>query len=333
MLARLRIRIAASLLLLAVVLAGAASAHEVRPGYLELKQSGPESFAVTWKQPILGERILRLRPVFPDGCTAGAETAEQVGAALIRRFDLACPLSSGEIRIDGLERSLTDVFLRIERLDGSIAAHVLRPASPAVDLAAPAGAPLAAYVRIGIEHILFGWDHLLFVAGIVLLVRPRQLLATITAFTLAHSITLSLATLGHVSLPSAPVEITIALSIMLVALEALRRSEGLENLSARFPWLIAFGFGLIHGFGFAGALSEIGLPDGARAWALLLFNVGVEIGQLLLIAGLLLAGYLVRTLKPERLAPVMRAGAYVVGTAGAYWTIERTFALFQAAVS
>jgi hypothetical protein len=324
-------RAALVVLLLSGGWSGLASAHEVRPGFLELKETGPARFAVTWKQPILGERILRLKPVFPAGCAASAGKAEQVGAALIRRFELACRLDAGEIRIEGLEQSLTDVFLRIERLDGSVAAHVLRPASPAADLAAPAGAPLAGYVRIGVEHILFGWDHLLFVAGLVLLVRPRQLLAAVSAFTLAHSITLTLATLGHASLPSAPVEITIALSITLVALEALRRSGGEEGLSARLPWLVAFGFGLIHGFGFAGALSEIGLPDGARAWALFLFNVGVEIGQLALIGVLLLAGCLIKSWKPASLAPVMRAGAYIVGIAGAYWTIERTAALLQLA--
>ena len=323
------LRFIALLWLFLSLMAAPASAHEVRPGYLELKQTAPATFSVTWKQPILGERILRLQPIFPAECTSGPETAAQVGAALIRRFELTCRLGTGEIRIAGLERSLTDVFLRIERVDGSVTAHVLRPAAPSLDLARPAGAPLAAYVRIGIEHILLGWDHLLFVTGLVLLVRPRQLIAAVSSFTLAHSVTLSLATLGHVSLPSAPVEITIALSILLVALEALRRRAGHEDLSARFPWLIAFGFGLIHGFGFAGALSEIGLPEGAKAWALLLFNVGVELGQLALIAGLLVAGLALKQLRSAAFEPALRVCAYVVGIAGAYWSIERTAALFQ----
>ena len=311
------------------LMAAPASAHEVRPGSLELKQTAPATYSVTWKQPILGERILRIQPIFPASCSAGRETAAQVGAALIRRFELTCLLDTGEIRIAGLERSLTDVFVRIERSDGSVAAHVLRPAAPSLDLAGPASVPLAAYVRIGIEHILLGWDHLLFVTGLVLLVRPRQLIATVSSFTLAHSITLSLATLGHVSLPSTPVEIIIALSILLVALEALRRRAGHEDLSARFPWLIAFGFGLIHGFGFAGALSEIGLPEGAKAWALLLFNVGVELGQLALIAGLPVAGLALKRLRSAAFEPALHVCAYVVGIAGTYWSIERTSALFQ----
>ena len=305
------------------LLAGRSLAHEVRPAYLELRQTGNGLAEVTFKQPILGERILRLEPVFPEDCRRGPEAASIVGAALVRRFTLECDLEGREIAIAGLERSLTDVYLRIERSDGPVFSAVLKPASPSVVFTETAIPGVFAYLGIGVEHILFGWDHLLFVAGLVLLVRWRRLALTASAFTLAHSLTLALATLGGITLPGPPVEIVIALSISLIGLEALRRMRGEEGLSARLPGAIAFGFGLIHGFGFAGALAEIGLPKGAEFMALLMFNLGVELGQAALITALLLTGWLIARAGARVLTSLRQAGAYACGIAGAYWAIER----------
>ena len=311
------------LLLAGCLAAGAARAHEVRPAYLEIAQTSDQVYAVIWKQPVLGDRILRLEPVFPEDCVRSPETAQNVGAALVRRFTVSCSLENRRIAIAGLERTMTDVFLRLQTTDGKIISAVLRPGSASVAIAGESNPGVLAYLQIGVEHILFGWDHLLFVAGLVLLVQQHQLIATATAFTLAHSITLSLAALAGVLLPGTPVEIVIALSIALIGLEAIRRMRGDEGLSARFPWAIAFGFGLIHGFGFAGALAEIGLPKGTEVLALLLFNLGVELGQIAVIGVLLLMGWLVKQVRPGQLSMLRHAGAYIVGIAGTYWALER----------
>jgi hypothetical protein len=220
---------------------------------------------------------------------------------------------------------------RIDRLEGDDLGAVLRPATPVLDLTVPTGAPVATYFRIGVEHIIFGWDHLLFVLGMVLLVRPRQLLLTLTAFTVAHSITLAAATLGGITLPGPPVEITIAMSIALLGAEAMHRMQGLEHAQpAHIPWAIAFGFGLIHGFGFAGALSEIGLPKGAEAMALLLFNVGVEAGQVLFVSVVLAGAFIVHRLARRAHGAAARAQslAYAIGITGSYWAIERIIGTF-----
>ncbi|WP_291207926.1 HupE/UreJ family protein [Hyphomonas sp.] len=320
MIACLRIVI---LLLAGCLAAGAARAHEVRPAYLDIAQTSDQVYAVIWKQPILGERILRLEPVFPEDCVRSAEAAENVGGALVRRFTVSCSLENRLIEIAGLERTMTDVFLRLQTTDGKTFSAVLRPGSASVAIASERNPGVLAYLQIGVEHILFGWDHLLFVAGLVLLVQQRQLIATATAFTLAHSVTLSLAALAGVQLPGTPVEIVIALSIALIGLESIRRMRGDEGLSARFPWAIAFGFGLIHGFGFAGALAEIGLPKGTEVLALVLFNLGVELGQIAVIGVLLLTGWLVKQVRPGQLSLLRHAGAYTVGIAGTYWALER----------
>ena len=311
------------LLLAGCLAAGAARAHEVRPAYLDIAQTGEQVYAVIWKQPVLGDRILRLEPVFPEECVRSAEAAENVGGALVRRFTVSCSLENRLIEIAGLERTMTDVFLRLQTTDGRTFSAVLRPGSASVALASERNPGVLAYLQIGVEHILFGWDHLLFVAGLVLLVQRRQLIATATAFTLAHSITLSLAALAGVHLPGTPVEIVIALSIALIGLEAIRRMRGDEGLSARFPSAIAFGFGLVHGFGFAGALAEIGLPKGTEVVALLLFNIGVEIGQVVVIGVLLSMGGLVNLVKPSQHSILRYASAYAIGIAGTYWTLER----------
>jgi hypothetical protein len=311
-----------------LVTAGPALAHEVRPAYLEVIEVAPGTYEVTWKQPVLDGRRLKIDPVFPEACAREGEHVTSPGGTIVQRWTTQCDLNQGEIRIKGLERTLTDAFVRIDRLEGDDIGAVLRPSFPMLDLTVPTGAPVATYFRIGVEHIIFGWDHLLFVLGMVLLVRPRQLLLTLTAFTVAHSITLAAATLGGITLPGPPVEITIAMSIALLGAEAMHRIKGWDTLSQRIPWAIAFGFGLIHGFGFAGALAEIGLPKGAEAMALLLFNVGVEAGQILFVSVLLAAAFGINKLAAHGMVPVRVGLAYFIGFMGSYWAIERIAGAF-----
>ena len=305
-----------------------ATAHEVNPAYLELTETGPAQYAVTWKQPVKDGKRLRLAPIYPQDCSLGTATLEAGPGFVVERYDLTCRASVSQLRIEGLDRTLTDVFVRLTPLTGEPSAFILRPGQPGWSAQAQTSAPSLSYFKIGVDHIWFGYDHLLFVLGMVLLVRLGQLFYTITAFTLAHSITLGLATLGGVSLPGPPVEILIALSIMLLAVEAVHRDRGQDSLTSRFPWAIAFGFGLIHGFGFAGALSSIGLPAGQEAFALLLFNLGVEAGQLVIIAMLLAIGWLVKRLFTAGLQPVRTLSAYALGSIAVYWTAERVTGTF-----
>lgn len=320
-------------LLAAFCFACGAAAHEVRPAYLEITQTGLGEHSVVWKQPVANGQRLRINPVFPDTCEIGPDRVSASDGVLVRRFDLNCDLTRGTIAVEGLDRTLTDVFIRITGLEGETRSAVLRPNALDLDLVGPTAAATAAYVQIGVEHIWFGWDHLLFVLGIMLLVERRQLLLTITAFTVAHSITLGLSAIGGISLPGPPVEIVIALSISLLGLESIYKMRGRQTFAARRPWLVAGLFGLIHGFGFAGALAEIGLPKQSEILALLLFNLGVEAGQLAIIAAVLAGVRVMRRLEltKERTAHLARfAGAYTLGIIGMYWAVERTVGTFFA---
>jgi hydrogenase/urease accessory protein HupE len=244
------------------------------------------------------------------------------------------------VGIDGLSAASTDVLVRVESLAGAIQTERLSPTRTTfvVQAMPGAGEVAATYLRLGGEHILFGFDHLLFVLALVILVRDlRRVAVTVTAFTIAHSITLAAATLGLVNVPGPPVEATIALSIMLVSVEILTARRGKSSLTARLPWLVAFSFGLLHGFGFAGALAEVGLPQHAIPVALLFFNLGVEIGQLAFVAAVLTVGGLFRTAIALRLEPALIRrtvnrfdviAAYAIGTVAAFWLIERTSAFF-----
>ena len=312
----------------AFMIAMCAAAHEVRPAYLEVNETEAGHYDLIWKQPILDGRRLKLEPSFPEGCTRENERVSAPAATLITRWSMSCDLNSGTLAIEGLDRTLTDVFLRMDRLDNEDISIVLRPEANSVDLGQSQGAPLLAYFRIGVEHIIFGYDHLLFVLGLVLLVRPHQLLATVTAFTIAHSITLASSSLAGITLPWPPVEITIAMSIALLGAEAIYRMQGRDTLSQTRPWIIAFGFGLIHGFGFAGALSEIGLPRDAEVMALLLFNLGVEAGQVAFVLFLLALAWLGFRLYRHGEHAVKTAAAYAIGITGSYWAIERIVATF-----
>ena len=231
---------------------------------------------------------------------------------------------------------MTDVLVRIEDRSGATQTERLTPTKHSFVLkgTASAGEVAITYLFLGIEHILLGFDHLLFVLALVILVRDwRRVAITVTAFTVAHSITLAAATLGFVHVPGPPVEATIALSIMLVAAEIVNARRGQPSLTARWPWLVAFAFGLLHGFGFAGALSEVGLPQHAIPLALLFFNLGVEVGQLAFVAGVMTLAWAVQWLAARRFEPAQVqqafarfdvAAAYVIGAPATFWLIERT---------
>lgn len=312
-----------------VVMVAPANAHEVRPGYLELRQTDTETFEVFWKVPARGKLKLGIHARLPEICTTiSAVVSKKSGGAFMDRWTVTCPggLSRETISIDGLSGTLTDVLVRIERLDGTSQVTRLTPDTPSFIIeAAPKWQQIVgSYLGLGAEHILLGIDHLLFVLALLLLVKGwRQLIATVTAFTVAHSLTLAAATLGYVHVPQRPVEAVIALSIVFVAAEVVRLRKGQVSIAQRLPWAIAFTFGLLHGFGFSSALSEIGLPEQAIPLALLFFNIGVELGQLIFITGVLAVGvFVIRIVRPmPTWAPQLLA--YVIGTVAAFWTIER----------
>jgi len=306
---------------------GPAHAHEVNPAYLELSEREEGIFDVVWKQPLKDGRRLRLEPYFPEACEPSPETLERRAGSVVARWTINCTLEDGALGIAGLDRTLTDVIVRIDRLDEPTATNILKPSSPSLNLGdETSSAPLFAYLRIGVDHIIFGYDHLLFVLGLCLLVRPARLFLTISAFTVAHSITLGLSTLAGVTLPGPPVESVIAVSLVLLAREAINVQRGGASLTSQYPWVIAFGFGLIHGFGFAGALADIGLPADQEVWALLLFNLGVELGQVVFVIVLLGAGYALWRLVRSGLGVSKTLAAYLVGISGTIWMIERVTA-------
>jgi hydrogenase/urease accessory protein HupE len=316
-------------------------AHEVRPAYLELRQTGTDTYDVLWKVPARGENMrLGIYVEFPSGATnVTTPRTSMVNNASTERWSVkrASGLTGGEIHIAGLAATMTDVLVRIENLDGTTQVTRLTPSSPSfVVAAAPSALNVTrTYLVLGVEHILFGIDHLLFVLGLLILVEGwRKLVGTITAFTIAHSITLAAATLGFVHVPSKPVEAIIALSIVFVSCEIVHRRQGRSGLTEAWPWVIAFSFGLLHGCGFAGALREVGLPQNAVPLALLFFNIGVELGQLLFI-GVVMAVIAVAVRAVEKfgrwsVAPQSvfawceNISAYAIGGVAAFWLIERT---------
>jgi hypothetical protein len=304
-------------------------AHEVRPGFLELRETSANVFLMTWKVPALGEYRLAITPRLPDSCRIVGEPASlQAGGAFIEHEQVSCDrgLEGQTIAIDGLDATLTDVLVRIEIADGSVRSARLTPSSPSFVVPEQPGPlmVLRAYVGLGIEHILFGVDHLLFVLCLLLLVRGfRQLLTTITAFTLAHSITLAAATLGLIRIPAAPVEATIALSIVFLASELVRGEAGRSAVTRSYPWLVAFSFGLLHGLGFAGALAEVGLPHREIPLALFAFNVGVELGQLAFVTAVLKLVHLARLVSLRLPAWGPGAAGYAIGSLAAFWVFAR----------
>jgi hydrogenase/urease accessory protein HupE len=317
--------------LAALAFLSSACAHESRPAYMEVTEIAPHRYQIVWRTPLLSGMRLPVALRFPEKTHNVAEpTLRELSDSLVERrlIELDNGLAGARIEIVGLQATITDALVRVQLLDGSYSTTLVRPSKPWIEIATSRSSleVASAYLMHGIEHILFGYDHLLFVLALILIVRRgRVLLITVTAFTVAHSITLSLATLGVVHVPGPPVEATIALSILLLACEIIRSDRGQASLTAQWPWLVAFSFGLLHGFGFASALTEIGLPQGDIPLALFAFNVGVETGQLLFIAAVLGALRLAKWIKfpavVDRYARL--AATYAIGIMAAYWFVER----------
>jgi len=321
-------------LLLVLLQAGTGNAHELRPAYLELTQLDPERYRVAWKTPARGRLRLKLDVALPDNCQNDEEkrVERQVGAVL-ERWQVRCAggLGGRAIEIRGLQPSLTNVIVSLEASTGRLQTFHLSGADPVLHIPATPGTATVArtFWQLGVEHIALGIDHLFFVFTLVLLLRrPRDILLAVTAFTVAHSLTLSGATLLGWRLPAGPVEAAIALSIVFVAAELLRGDRARSSLITQAPWSVAFAFGLLHGYGFAGALADLGLPPGAGVPALLFFNLGVETGQVLFIAVILALLWLLGKAPP--LAPGLRQlPVWVVGVLSSYWFLDRAAAIVQ----
>ncbi len=305
-----------------------AHADELRPGYLELTQRDATHWKVLWKAPVLGGLATRSRPALPAFCTLKQGDIRLDSGSLISAAEATCtqPIEGHQVGISGMEATFTDALLRVAPLGRPVQTARLTPTAAMVTVAAvPDRWEVArTYLVIGIEHILTGYDHLLFVISLVLLLgSPWVVVRAATAFTIAHSLTLIGTTLGLFGLAQAPVEALIALSIVFLAVEIVKQKEGVQRLSERVPWTIAFLFGLLHGFGFAGALREIGLPETDVPMALLTFNLGVEVGQLMIIAACLGVIGLLRRFAPAALRPATLTATYAIGTVASFWFIDR----------
>jgi hydrogenase/urease accessory protein HupE len=312
-------------------------AHESRPAYLEIKETAPGQYSVLWRTPVLAGMRLPLVLKIPDDVkNLKPPAVQELTDSLIERRSIdAGPngLAGKRIEFVGLQLTITDVLVRLEMLDGRKWTTIARPSQPWVAIAASQSwwEVMGTYIVEGIRHILFGADHMLFVLGLLLIVKDRwMLLKTVTAFTVAHSITLAIATLGYAQAPALPLNAAIALSILFLGPEIVRSWRGETSFTLRHPWVVAFAFGLLHGFGFASAMTSAGLPRQDLPLALLSFNVGVEVGQL---------GFVALVLAMERSFPILEIRwprwaqalpGYTVGTLGAFWTVQRLALLFGA---
>jgi len=312
-----------------LLFSGVASAHEIRPAFLGITEDSAHVVTILWKQPVAGDVGVKLIPHISSGWLE-KPAAEVSGSHsfLIKKWIIKATknqLSGQTITIEGLDQTITDVLVNVSLANGKSYSEIIKPAEPTFTIGASAK-PLQviSYVFLGIEHILEGVDHLLFVLGFLLLVTDKKLLLkTITAFTVAHSITLTAATMKWVSVQPSVVETIIALSIVFMAVELVHTYQGRPGLTAKYPWLIAFSFGLLHGFGFAGALADVGLPENAIPMSLFLFNVGVEIGQLIFVVIVLGILWLVRRSKVHVPAFVKWIPPYAIGSFSAMWFIQR----------
>ena len=307
-------------------------AHEIRPAYLSVEEKPNSNIDVLWKLPKKADVELKLKPIFPEFCDqVVSPTFSSVSGATLQKWAIKCSrsLRGSSIAVRGLEATLTDVLVRFQSLEGDIFVGRLIPSASSMII--PTDPSLSSlvvtYFLLGLEHIWGGFDHLLFVLALLLIIsNTRMLVYTITAFTLAHSLTLLLATLGVVVFNQNAVEIFIALTLVFLACEIIQKHRGKSDLWARSPWIIALIFGLVHGFGFAGALGEIGVPTGHIPISLLFFNLGVEAGQLLFIALTTCAGLLIRKLvngkKWRRIEVTL---AYGIGALSAYWVFDRFY--------
>ena len=314
------------------LLASAAMAHPIRSGYLEVTRLVGEDYLVRWTLPTPDGIPSEIEMVFAPNCGGVSELVNaDTSLRLDRSWTIRCAggLAGTQLLARGLQAGQTDLLVRL--VDGAVTVARLTPEAPALEFpaAGTAGSGAWAYLTLGLEHILFGLDHLLFVLGLMLIVRDRWMLVkTITAFTVAHSITLAAATLGWVHVPGPPLNAAIALSIMCLGVEVVRAGRGETGLALRRPWLLAFVFGLLHGLGFASGLLDLGLPRGDLPLALLLFNLGVEAGQLAFVAVILLLVQAFALLEISWPRPIRALPSYVVGSLGAYWAIDRIVAMF-----
>jgi hydrogenase/urease accessory protein HupE len=319
-------------LFLGLVLTTLAHAHELRPAYLEINETAAGHYNVLWHTPLNAGVRLPIVLKLPEGVVDVTPAAvwELPDSIVERRFiKISDGLAGKRIDFVGLEATLTDVLARVHLRDGSESTTLVRPSKAWMEIKGSQGffSVAASYTLLGIEHIGFGIDHLLFVLALLIITSgTMRLIKTVTAFTVAHSITLALATLGFVHVPLKPVEATIALSIVFVAFEIIRRRQGQNGIASRAPWIVAFTFGLLHGFGFAGALSEVGLPQNHIPAALFFFNVGVELGQVAFIAVVLSCIALVRRIPlclprwAELIPP------YAIGSIAMFWVVQRVAA-------
>jgi hydrogenase/urease accessory protein HupE len=319
----------AMLLFLTLAENGPALAHPLAPSLLQITETDEGFSEVLWKIPAARIPGETLRPQIPPGCRrSGDMEVQRVEAAHVERWRISCDTSwiGSEVGIEGIAGSISNVILRIQLADGRKYQSVLNAENPRFII--PQHPPMALvfknYLALGMKHILTGWDHLLFVLGLMLLVKGRnRLLWTITAFTLGHSVTLSLAALFWIHVPPAPVEALITLSILVLAVELTRKQAGGGTFFHRYPWSLAFAFGLLHGLGFAGALAEVGLPVGEIPLALFSFNLGIEAGQLLFIFALLVVQLLVKPLSLPSGIKRVKIPAYGIGSLAAFWFFER----------
>ncbi len=311
--------------------AAPAQADELRPGYLEFTQSSQSDWRLVWKAPLRGGLSQETQPILPSGCAVkGPPEREAALMAIISRFTVTCSgeVSGKAIGLSAFGTAQTDVLVRVAPLGRPVQALKLTADQPTAFIETKPDRLQVAktYLVLGIEHILSGYDHLLFVVSLVLLLTGwHTIVAAVTAFTVAHSLTLIGTSLGFLGLPQRPVEALIALSIIFLAVEIVKKQDGKPRLSERIPWVVAFLFGLLHGFGFAGALAEIGLPETDVPTALFTFNIGVEIGQLIIVVATIIAVTLVSRLRPSAVRPAIVTASYGIGAISSMWLIERLF--------
>ena len=322
-----------SLLILLTLSGLSLYAHEVRPAYFSVTQKNDNPFLIVWKVPAIGEAIPKIFPVIPKNWKISEERSNLLPGNLRRTYIAEIPdgIEGNVIHFQGLNKTLIEVLISIKKNDGIQYSTRVKPSKPSylIPVAPDRFSVIKTYLILGIEHILLGIDHLLFVLALLLIAKGfRLLVKAITAFTIAHSITLSLAALGFIGLPSAPVEAVIALSIVFLAIELIYFYDGKKGLTVRYPWVVAFTFGLLHGFGFAGALVEMGLPQIDIPWALLFFNVGVEIGQLVFVFAVLLIFWSLREIKINWPVWMNKMPPYVIGSLASFWLIERIYGFF-----
>jgi hydrogenase/urease accessory protein HupE len=326
-----------SLLAVSAIVAPRLLAHETRPAYLEIVETSQNHYEIVWRTPVnSGMRLPILLQLPKDAKNLNVPTVQELTDSLLERrsIEVSGGLAGKRIEFVGLQATIIDVLVRVQLLDGRSWSTIVRPSQAWIEITPAQGrlGVAGTYIVHGIRHILFGADHLLFVLGLLLIVKDRwMLLKTVTAFTVAHSITLAIATLGYATAPTVPLNAGIALSILFLGPEIVRTWRGKTSFTIRHPWVVAFLFGLLHGFGFASALTSAGLPPHELPWALLSFNAGVEIGQVGFIVLILFLERAFRVLEIDWPRVMEALPGYTVGSLGAFWTIQRVAILLGVA--